>query len=68
MSSMDKVLTDPVCYECGGPLIVEQDASYLTAVCAQCGNSHGFEVTTTSDGTHVYWPTFRISLKGDVSE
>jgi hypothetical protein len=62
---MDDMLTDPVCYECGGALeIVESDASFLTVVCAQCGASHGIEVTTAADGTPVYWPTFRIALTG----
>ena len=65
---MADVLTDPVCCECGAPLtIVECDASFLTVVCAECGNSHGIEVTTARDGTPTYWPSFRISLKGDVS-
>ncbi|MHB1426414.1 MAG: hypothetical protein ACYC3I_24895 [Gemmataceae bacterium] len=65
---MDDVLNDPCCCDCGGPLtIVERDASFLTVVCADCGNSHGIEVITAPDGTVVYWPSFRISLKGDVS-
>src|ERR1051326_1412023 len=65
---IDEVLTDPVCYECGSPLtIVDRDASFLAVVCAECGNSHGIEVTTADDGTPVYWPCFRISLKGEVS-
>jgi len=65
---MDNVLTDAVCCDCGGPLtIVERDASFLVVVCDECGGSHGFEVTTTPDGKPVYWPSFRISLKGDVS-
>ena len=66
---MDDVLTDPACCDCGGPLtIVERDASFLTVVCAECGNSHGIEVEIAPDGTPVYWPSFRISLKGDVSQ
>jgi transcription elongation factor Elf1 len=68
---MDDVLTDSVCPDCGGPLaIVDRDASFLTVVCAECGNSHGFEVATGPDGTPVYWPSFRISisLKGDVPQ
>ena len=68
---MDDVLTDPCCYECGGRLtIVERTASFLTVVCAECGNSHGIEVTTGRDEKPVYWPAFRISLvspKGEVS-
>jgi hypothetical protein len=64
---MDNMLSDLVCCECAGPLtIVERNASFLTVVCADCGNSHGFEVTTAPDGTPMYWPTFRIALKGDV--
>ena len=65
---MDDMLTDPVCCECGSPLtIVERDGSFLTVACAECGSSHGIEVTTADDGTPVYWPSFRISLKGEVS-
>jgi transcription elongation factor Elf1 len=67
---MNDVLTDPVCCDCGGCLtIVERDATFLTVVCADCGNSHGIEVTTATDGIPEYWPLFRvsISLKGDVS-
>lgn len=65
---MIDALTDLVCCECGGPLtIVERDASFLTVVCAECGSSHGIELTTASDGTPAYWPSFRISLKGEVS-
>jgi len=65
---MDDVLTDPVCFDCGGPLtIVERDTSFVTAVCGHCGNSHELEVETARDGSQVYWPAFRISLKGDVS-
>jgi transcription elongation factor Elf1 len=68
---MDDVLTDPCCCECGGVLtIVERTASFLTVVCADCGYSHGIEVTTARDGTPVYWPAFRISLisvEGEVS-
>lgn len=63
---MDEVLTDLVYPDCGGPLtIVEQDSSFLTGVCAECGNSHEIEVTTAPDGAKVYWPAFRISLKGE---
>jgi transcription elongation factor Elf1 len=65
---MDDMLTDPGCWDCGGPLtIVERDASFLKVVCADCGNSHEIEVATAPDGALVYWPSFRISLKGDVS-
>jgi len=65
---MDDVLTDLVCCDCGGPLtIVERDAAFLTVVCSDCGNSHGIEVTPGPDGKPAYWPSFRISLKGDVS-
>jgi predicted RNA-binding Zn-ribbon protein involved in translation (DUF1610 family) len=65
---MDNVLSDPVCCECGGPLtIVERDDSFITVVCPECGNSHGIEVSTDGVGNPVYWPCFRISLKGDVS-
>ncbi len=65
---MDDVLTDPNCFECGGPLtIVERDTSFIKVVCAHCGNSHELEVEIASDGSHVYWPAFRICLKGDVS-
>jgi transcription elongation factor Elf1 len=61
-------LTDPTCCDCGSPLtIVDRDASFVTVVCAQCGNSHGIEVTTNRDGKPVYWPSYRISLKGDES-
>lgn len=67
--SMATLLTDPACHECGGPLaIVDQDESFVTVVCADCGNSHGIEVTTAANGTPKYWPAFRISLKGDVPE
>lgn len=66
---MDETLPDLVCYECGGPLtIVERGTAYMTVVCADCGNSHGVEVTMSPDGTPVYWPAFRISPKGDVSK
>ena len=65
---MADLLTDPACCECGGPLtIVDREASLLTVVCAECGASHGVEVATAPDGTPVYWPTFRVSLSGDVS-
>lgn len=65
---MKDVSAASICSECGTPLsIVEQDESFLTIVCAECGNSHGFEVATGPDGNPVYWPSFRISLKGDVS-
>ena len=64
---MPDTLTDHLCFDCGSPLtIAERDATFLTVVCAECGNSHGIEVETAPDGTPVYWPTFRISLKGEV--
>jgi hypothetical protein len=63
---VDDVLTDPVCYECGGPLnIVERNASMLTAVCADCGINLEIEVSPAPDGTPVHWPSYRISLKGE---
>jgi transcription elongation factor Elf1 len=66
---MDDVLTDPVCPDCGGALtIVDRSASLLQAVCTDCGNSHEIEVATAPDSTPVYWPSFRISLKGDVPQ
>ena len=61
---MNDVLTDPCCCECSGPLtVVERDTAFLSVVCAQCGNSHGIELATAPDGTFVYWPAFRMSLK-----
>lgn len=62
---MDEVLIDPNCYECGGTLeIVEQDASSLIVMCAQCGSSYGMEVATGRDGNPVYWPRFRVTTSG----
>ena len=63
---MDDADSDLVCCECDGPVtIVERDASIISAVCIDCGNCHDIEVVTDTDGNSVYWPSFRISLKGE---
>jgi transcription elongation factor Elf1 len=63
---MNEVMTDLVCCDCGGPvMIVGRDASCITVVCCDCGNSHQIEVVTDLDGKPVYWPSFRLSLKGE---
>jgi hypothetical protein len=62
------VLLDPLCCQCGGSLtVVERDEHFMTVLCVECGTSHGIEVEIAPDGTEIYWPSFRICTKGDVS-
>jgi len=60
--------TDPLCFECDGPVdVIENGETSLTIYCPRCDRWYGVETGVSDAGMPVFWPSFRIALSGGLS-
>lgn len=57
---------EPICCLCNGPVdVISADDGSFVLSCPQCDLIYGVDVDATDPNYPVYWPRFRIALKGD---